>query len=79
MDVSKSISKGWVRMRERLIKENILVEKDKKLIFSEDTSFNSTSAASSILLGRQSAGPNEWIDDKGKSFKENQEETIEND
>lgn len=71
--ISKSISSGWKKLREKLIKENVLILKNEKYVFEEDTIFTSPSAASSIILGRQSAGPNEWVDKNGVSYKENEE------
>jgi len=74
--LSSSISSGWKKLREKLIKENVLVLKNDKYVFVEDTIFTSPSAASSIVLGRQSAGPNEWIDEQGITYKENEERSI---
>jgi hypothetical protein len=67
---SKSVSEGVIKLRERFKKNNILIKKGGKLYFKEDTIFSSTSAASSVVLGRQTAGPLVWIDENGKTFKE---------
>ena len=48
------------------------VSKD-KLIFAQDTVFNSPSAASNMILGRNSNGFTEWFNKDGLTFKEVQE------
>jgi hypothetical protein len=68
---SPSISEGWINLREKLKRNNVLVKKGTKLIFLEDTIFSSTSAASSVILGRQSPGTIKWYDStNGKTFKD---------
>jgi len=56
-----------------LLETNVLVEHDDKLIFVEDTIFNSPSAASNMILGRNSNGLTEWVTEDGETFKEVQE------
>jgi len=73
---SASFSESWKKLREKLTKNNIIKEINGKLVFQEDTVFNSISAASSIILGRQSAGTIEWITENGKNYKEYQSEVI---
>ena len=53
-----------------------MVERDGNLVLTEDTKFTSPSAASSIMLGRQSSGPADWLDESGKAYKDiqNQDE-----
>lgn len=76
-EAKKSLSASCIEiyqnMRRKLIETKILVEKDDKLIFVEDTVFNSPSAASNMVLGRNSNGFIEWINRKGLTFKEVQE------
>src|SRR5690606_4820495 len=57
--LSVSISDTYKKLREKLIAKLILVDKGEFYEFSEDTVFSSASAASNIILGRQSAGPME--------------------
>lgn len=76
--LSKSISQGWVKLRQKLLESGALIDKGEFFEFAEDTVFSSASAASSLVLGRQSAGPVEWIDAGGKTFKEVQEEQFGN-
>ncbi|MFC5456864.1 GIY-YIG nuclease family protein [Prosthecobacter fluviatilis] len=72
--VSDSISEGWIRLRTKLSDAGILVVKNDRLSFAEDAVFSSPSAASSVVLGRQSPGPIVWIDSHGRTYKENQEQ-----
>jgi len=67
---SDSISNGWKLLREGLLEKGFLIDNGDKFVFTVDTRFDSASAASSIVLGRQSAGTTEWIDENGKSLKE---------
>ena len=60
-------------MRRKLVETKIMVESGDKLIFAEDTVFNSPSAASNMILGRNSNGFTEWVNNSGQTFKEVQE------
>ena len=60
-------------MRRKLIETKIMVETDEKLVFAEDAIFNSPSAASNMILGRNSNGFSEWVNEKGITFKGVQE------
>jgi hypothetical protein len=60
-------------MRRKLIETKIMVDNGDKLIFAEDTIFNSPSAASNMILGRNSNGFAEWVNKDGLTFKEVQE------
>lgn len=71
--LSASCTETYRNMRKKLIDKKILVKVDDKLIFAEDTIFNSPSAASNMVLGRNSNGFTEWVNDSGASFKEVQE------
>lgn len=70
---SKSIAEGWLKIRKKLIEANVLREERGHLVFAEDASFSSPSAASSVVLGRQTPGPISWINASGKTYKEVQE------
>lgn len=67
---SKSIMDSWLKLRQRLIDDKTLVENEGRYIFISDTIFSSPSAASSIVLGRQSSGPLEWKTEDGQSYKD---------
>ncbi len=70
LNTSKSIAKGWLQLREKLLDNGNLVRNGDHLQFTENVVFSSPSAASSVVLGRQSAGPLEWIRFDGKSLKD---------
>lgn len=72
-DLSPSCTETYRNMRRKLIETNIMVENRDKLIFAEDAVFNSPSAASNMILGRNSNGFTEWVNEKGDTFKEVQE------
>lgn len=71
-DLSKSCTETYRKLRRKLLETEILVEKGPKLIFAEDAIFNSPSAASNMVLGRNSNGYTEWVDAEGLSLKEKQ-------
>ena len=72
---SKSIADGWLKIRKKLIDAGVLEQNGEHMVFSEDASFSSPSAASSVVLGRQAPGPISWINNSGKTYKEVQENT----
>ena len=67
---SATISPGWVKLRQKLLHQHIWIDKGEYYEFVEDAHFKSASAASSAVLGRQSAGPIYWINDQGKTYSE---------
>lgn len=67
--LSNSTTETYRKLRRKLIETNILVEKGDKLEFAEDAIFSSPSAASNMVLGRNSNGFTEWVNDKGKAFR----------
>lgn len=71
--LSASCTETYINLRRKLLETKILVEEKDKLIFAEDAIFNSPSAASNMILGRNSNGFTEWINEKGLTFKEIQE------
>lgn len=77
--VSKSISQGWVKLRNKLLDTGVLVDDGDCYIFKENAVFSSISAAAAVVLGRQAAGPIEWIDSGGKTYKQNQKEKFDHD
>lgn len=73
INASKSLAEGRLKIRKKLIEANVLIRKGDKLVFSEDASFSSPSAASSVVLGRQAPGPLSWVNEAGETYKEVQE------
>ncbi len=76
LETSKSINEGWIQLRNKLIATEKLKKEGEYFIFQEDTLFSSTSAAAAVVLGRQAAGPLEWVDENNKSYKEYQNERL---
>lgn len=73
--LSKSCTETYRNMRRKLIETEIMIESLDKLIFIEDTVFNSPSAAANMILGRNSNGFTEWVTKDGLTFREVQEIT----
>ncbi len=71
--LSASCTETYRNMRRKLLETKILVEENDNLVFAEDAVFNSPSAASNMILGRNSNGFTEWVNKEGLSFKEVQE------
>ena len=74
-DLSDSCTETYVNMRRKLVETQIMIEENGKLIFAEDTIFNSPSAASNMILGRNSNGFTEWVNKRGQTFRDVQEIT----
>lgn len=72
--LSPSCTDTYRNMRRKLVETKIMVEIGDKLVFAEDAVFNSPSAASNMILGRNSNGFTEWVNKQGLTFKEVQEE-----
>lgn len=77
-NLSDSCTETYVNMRRKLVETEIMIEENGKLIFAEDTVFNSPSAASNMILGRNSNGFTEWVNKKGLTFRDVQEITNAN-
>ncbi len=73
-DLSKSCTETYRNMRRKLVETKIMVSYNDILIFAEDAVFNSPSAASNMILGRNSNGFTEWVNAKGQTFKAVQEQ-----
>lgn len=71
--LSNSCTETYRNMRRKLVETKIMVEYGDKLIFAEDAVLNSPSAASNMILARNSNGFAEWVNKAGLSFKEVQE------
>ena len=61
---------GYDELRQRLIKQSILLRRDSHYEFVENTIFTSPSAASSVILGTNSSGPLEWKDKNDRKLKD---------
>lgn len=65
-----SMSPSFVKLRQKLIDENVLISKDDFLEFSDDYIFSSPSTAAVIIMGRNANGLMEWKQKDGKTLKE---------
>lgn len=68
--IVNSMTPGFIKFREKLIEEGILVNKSEYFEFSEDFIFSSPSTAASIIMGRNANGLSEWKQKDGKTLKE---------
>lgn len=71
--LSNSCTETYRNMRRKLIETKVMTDNGDKLIFAEDAIFSSPSAASNMVLGRNSNGFTEWVNKNGLTFKEVQE------
>ena len=67
--LTNSFPQSWVKIRQSLIDENIIVQMDEKLVFKEDYLFSSPSAAAGIVMGRSANGLTEWKLKDGRVLK----------
>lgn len=65
-------------LREKLIAENILVEKDSKLILTKEIILSSPSYAAALVAGTSRSGPQSWKNSNGKTLKSLEEKLIKN-
>jgi hypothetical protein len=73
---TSSLSGSYSNQRNTLIEKGIVVEKGKKLEFTEDCEFPSPSTAAAIILGYSINGRTAWKDKSGKTLKDIEEEKI---
>lgn len=76
--LTPSINKTYINLRDKLISEGSLIDKGDFYEFTEDVIFNSISPASNIVLGRQSNGNIEWLNERGVTYKQRQDEIFDN-
>lgn len=65
-----SLSTSFLRYRQKLIDEGVLVLKGEYFEFSDDFIFSSPSTAAAIVMGRNANGLTEWKNKEGKTLKE---------
>ncbi|WP_313636924.1 GIY-YIG nuclease family protein [Paenibacillus sp.] len=71
--VQNSMPEGYLKLREKLVETNVLADNGSLYVFKENAIFSSISAAAAVILGRSAAGPIEWLDSDGLTYKQNQE------
>jgi len=67
--LSKSCTITYRKLRQKLLETEILKDNGNFYEFVEDTIFTSPSAASNMILGRNSNGYTEWVTEKGIPLK----------
>lgn len=67
--LSKSCTITYRKLRQKLLDTQILIDSGEYYEFVEDTIFSSASAASNMILGRNSNGYTEWISESGTPLK----------
>jgi hypothetical protein len=73
---TKTMVTGYQQLRERLVREDILVTQGEQLRLTRSFLFDSPSAAASVLSGGSKNGRSEWRDANGKTLKEIQKESA---
>ncbi|MBU8912280.1 MAG: DUF4357 domain-containing protein [Desulfobacterales bacterium] len=63
-------------LRKTLLAENVLEEKNDRLLFISDYEFSSPSAAAAVIHGGQANGLTAWKNSKGVSLKQKEEKGI---
>ena len=71
--LSKSCTETYRKLRAKLIDTEIMKVDGEFYVFLEDTVFSSPSAASNMVLGRNSNGYTEWVTDKGVTLRKMEE------
>jgi hypothetical protein len=68
--IVNSMSSNFIKFRQKLIEEDILLDKGEFYEFSDDYIFSSPSTAAVIVMGRNANGLTEWKQKDGKTLKE---------
>jgi len=70
LKIVNSLLESFVNLRNRLIEEEVLINKGEYFEFAEDYIFSSPSAAASIVMGRTANGFTEWKQKDGITLKD---------
>ncbi len=76
--IVNSMTSNFIKLRQKLIDEGVLVDKGEYYEFPEDYIFSSPSTAAVMVMGRNANGLTEWKQKDGKTLKdfETNEKTI---
>ena len=66
---TSSFPQNWLKVRQSLIDDEIIVQVNNKLVFREDYLFSSPSAAAAVVMGRSANGLTEWKLNDGRVLK----------
>ncbi|MEX0722246.1 MAG: GIY-YIG nuclease family protein [Gracilimonas sp.] len=72
--VVNSMTPNFIKMRDKLIEDGVLIPEGESLLFMDDYIFSSPSTAASIVMGRNANGLTEWKLIEGKNLKEYESE-----
>ena len=67
--VTRSYAENYVRLREKLLADEVVVPEGTEFRFTKDTLFSSPSTAASVIMGRCANGLTEWKTDDGRILK----------
>jgi len=73
--VVSSMQSSLINIRDKLVKQGIVVEENSKLLFVQDYLFSSPSTAAAVVMGRNANGRKEWKDKKGNTIADNEEQS----
>ena len=68
--IVNSMSTSFIKLRQRLIDDGILVNQNEFFEFSDDYIFSSPSTAAVMVMGRNANGLTEWRNNEGKTLKD---------
>lgn len=68
--IVNSMTSSFVTLRQKLIDQNVLINKGEYFEFTEDYIFSSPSTAAVMVMGRNANGLSEWKQKDGKTLKE---------
>jgi hypothetical protein len=68
--IVNSMTQNFINYRQKLIDEEVLVDKGEYFEFSDDHIFSSPSTAAVMVMGRNANGLTEWKNKDGKTLKE---------
>jgi hypothetical protein len=79
--IVNSMAPSFIKLRQKLIDEGVLIDKIEYFEFTDDYIFSSPSTAAVMVMGRNANGLTEWKSTEGKTLKEfetNEEHRISN-
>ena len=69
-NIVNSMTSSFIKLRQKLIDEGVLINKITFFEFSDDYIFSSPSTAAVIVMGRNANGLTEWRNNEGKTLKD---------
>jgi len=67
--ITNSFPKNWMKLRDALINDGIIIHENNVLVFTSDFLFTSASAAAAVVMGRSANGLAEWKLEDGRILK----------